>query len=132
MPVLDSGLLIQLEQGKAPARKALERLLAEGNPLSLPVQAATEYLAGVEDKVAELASLHTAFFVVHSSDAQALETARLVDQTVRRGIKPRWTDAAIAAVAVLEGTYVVTTNKRHFTQLGVPAWNYETEEEPPR
>jgi hypothetical protein len=26
----------------------------------------------------------------------------------------------------------VTTNKRHFTQLGIPAWNWEKEPQPPQ
>lgn len=132
MPVLDATLLIQVEQGADSAKRSLERLRSEGASLLLPAQVAAEYLAGMEDKVAELATLHSAFEVVHTTDAQILETARLVEDAVGRRVKPRWADAVVAAVAVLEGTYVVTANKRHFTQLRVPAWNYETEPDPPQ
>lgn len=123
MPVLDTNLLIRLAHGDIVAQKALDQL--EDERLIVPMQVAFEYLTGVVDPIAELAGLHGSFTVLHTSDAVILEAAGL--RARHHKLKPRWGDILIAAFAVLEDTYVVTTNKRHFKQLGVPAWNYEKE-----
>lgn len=128
MPVLDTNLLIRLAHGEAVAEEVVDRLAQER--LIVPMQCAIEYLSGVADPVAELAALHGSFIVLHTSDAVLLEAAAIRART-RGTTRPRWRDILVGAFAVLEGTYVVTTNKRHFTQIGVEAWNYEKEEGPP-
>jgi predicted nucleic acid-binding protein len=131
MPVLDTTLLIGLERRLPVALRALERARQDGHLLA-PAHAVLEYLSGMDNALAELHHLRDAFEVVHTDDSQVLRGAELRAQARRAGRdRPHWGDIHIAAVASLEGTYVVTTNKRHFAQLGVPAWNYESEPEPP-
>lgn len=127
MPVLDTNLLIRVARGDAVAEKALDALADER--LVVPMQVAIEYLSGVADPVAELVALHASFTVLHTTDAVLLEAAALRART-RDRVRPRWGDILVAAYAVLDDTYVVTTNKRHYTQLGVDAWNYEKEGRP--
>lgn len=130
MPVLDSNFLILLAAKEAAAKRALERLARDD--LVVPWIVAAEYLCKVDDPIAELHALHRSFRVVHSTDEATLEAARLrALPASKKAERPRWPDIHIAAVARLEGTYVVTTNKRHFTQLGVPAWHFQDEEDPP-
>lgn len=131
MPVLDTTLLIGLERRAPPALRALERAREDG-PLLVPAHTLLEYLSGMDNALAELHHLNEAFQVVHTDDGQVLRGAELRARARQAGRdRPHWGDIHIAAVASLEGTYVITTNKRHFTQLGVPAWNYESEAEPP-
>jgi predicted nucleic acid-binding protein len=130
MPVLDTNFLILLAHGDPAAKGAATKLA--GLDLIVPAQAAIEYLCGIEDTVGELQGLRDSFRLQHTSDEIVLEAVRL--RTARRpgAAKPNRGDLHIAAVAALAGTYVVTTNKRHFTQLGVPAWHFVNEADPPR
>lgn len=131
MPVLDTNVLIGLAHGHPAATVAIRRALADG-PLLVPAQAALEFLAGVQEPVESLRALRRSFVLVHSDDDQVLEGATLRARVRGKAAeRPRWADIRIAAVARLEGTYVVTTNKRHFTQLGVPAWHFTDEADPP-
>jgi predicted nucleic acid-binding protein len=132
MPVLDTNFLIRLDARDPAAEKALRAI--EAQDLVLPAQAAAEYLAGVADPEAELARLHAGFRVVQTTDVHLLVVARLAAKAFAafEVARPRWGDLHIAAAALLEGTYVVTTNKRHFTRLGVAAWHYLTEMNPPK
>lgn len=131
MPVLDTNLLIRLDARDPGAEAALRRL--EGEDLVVPAQVAAEFLAGVTNPEAELARLHASFRVVHSTDVHVLAMARLAARAFTRSasIRPRWADLHVGAAALLEGTYVATTNKRHFLQMGVPAWHYMAEADPP-
>lgn len=132
MPVLDTNLLIRLDARDAVAEAALRRI--EGEDLVVPAQVAAEYLVRVADPEAELARLHASFRVQHTTDAHLLAVARLAAAAFGKGghDRPRWGDLHVAAAAILEGTYVATTNKRNFTQLGVDAWHYLEEADPPR
>jgi predicted nucleic acid-binding protein len=131
MPVLDSNFLILLAAKEPKALAAFKRL--EQGDLLVPWIVAAEYLCKVDDPVAELHALHKSFRVVHSTDESVLEAARLRAQpSTKKAEKPRWPDIHIAALTLLEGTFVVTTNKRHFTQLGVPAWHFQDEADPPK
>lgn len=131
MPVLDTNLLIRLEARDAAAEAALRRI--EHEDLVVPAQVAAEYLVRVADREAELARLHAAFRVQHTTDAHLLAVARLAARAFDEpgGERPRWGDLHVAAAALLEGTFVATTNKRHFARLGVEAWHYLEELEPP-
>lgn len=99
----------------------------------VPAQVAAEYLVRARDRESEMLRLHESFEVVHTTDAHALAMARLAARAfdARGEDRPRWGDLHVAAAALLAGTYVATTNKRHFTRLGVPAWHYVEEEDPP-
>lgn len=129
MPVLDSNLLIRLMDGDPRAIATLERL--EGEHLAVPAQAAAEFLTGVDERGPALERLHGSFDVRHTTDAHTLAMAELRARARARRLRPRWGDVHVAAQAVVDDTYVVTTNKRHFTQLDVPAWHYLREEDPP-
>lgn len=129
MPVLDSNLLIRLSQGDVAAAEALQRLT--GQDLTVPFHAAAEYLVAIDDVVEELRRLHRSFRMVHTTDDHILAAAALRADARARAVRPRWGDIHIAAAAVVDRTYVVTTNKRHFRQLNVEAWHYLAEPEPP-
>lgn len=131
VPVLDTNLLIRLDHRDPAAEAALRKM--EGQDLVVPAQVAAEYLAGVADPEAELARLHAGFRVVHTTDVHLLAVARLAARAFAgsAAVRPRWGDLHVAAAALLEGTYVATTNKRHFNHIGVAAWHYLDEPEPP-
>lgn len=131
MPVLDASFLIDVERRRPPALQAYERLLEAGERLLVPAQVATEFLAGLEDEVAGLHQLEAAFAVVPFGRTQLLEAARLARFARQRGEFPGWADAQVAALAVLEQTFVVSTNALHFAALGVPCWDYRQRKEPP-
>lgn len=131
MPVLDASFLIDVERRHERALAAYERLLAGGEPLLVPAQVATEYLAGLEDEVAGLHQLEAAFAVVPFGRIQLLEAARLARLAHRRGGFPGWADAQVAALAVLENTFVVSADRAHFEALGVPCWDPRREDDPP-
>lgn len=133
MPVLDTNLLIRASQGEPVAADVIRSLAARGEALLVPAMAAIEFLAGEENVTPTYHWLKEGFVVVHTTDDQVRRAAELYAAAHRQGRgRPGWGDSMIAAVASLEGTYVVTTNKRHFTQFGVPAWHYDLEEEPPQ
>ncbi len=131
MPVLDTNLLIRLEANDPAALTALQSI--EQAELIVPAQAASEYLVRSVHQEVELTRLSAAFRIQHTTDEHLLAAARIAAQAFdsKEGDRPRWGDINIAATAVLAGTYVVTTNKRHFTQLGVESWHYTKEDKPP-
>lgn len=131
MPVLDASFLIDVERRRERALAAYERLLDDGEPLLIPAQVATEYLAGLEDEVAGLHQLEAAFAVVPFGRIQLIEAARLARAAHRRGAFPGWADAQLAALAVLEQTYVVSADRAHFEAFGVPCWDHRTQTAPP-
>ena len=49
----------------------------------------------------------------------ALETGRMLDRAMAAGNSPGFEDAAIAAIAAVNGLTVVTANERHFKDFGV-------------
>ena len=130
MPVIDTHLLIGVERGDEKAILAFKAAAAAGT-LIIPAVAALEYLDGVAQSAAELRAMHESMEVRHTTDDLLTVASQLRADARKKGVKARWADILIAAEAVLAQTYVVSTNKRHFTQLGVPAWNYETEKGPP-
>lgn len=131
MPVVDASFLIDVERRRKRALAVYERLLERGEPLLVPAQVATEYLAGLDDEVAGLHQLEAAFAVVPFGRIQLLEAARLARAAQRRGAFPGWADAQVAALAVLEHTFVVSADRAHFEALGVPCWDHRTQPEPP-
>lgn len=131
MPVLDTSFLIDVERRRKPAIAALEKLVESGESLLVPAPAAAEYLAGLKDEVAGLHQLEVAFAVVPFGRTQLLEVARLARRAFGEGTFPGWVDVQVAALAVLENTYVVTADPAHFEQLGVPCWDHRREREPP-
>lgn len=131
MPVLDASFLIDLERRRPRAVAAFERLVAAGEPLLVPAQVAAEYLAGLKDEVAGLHQLESAFAVVPFGRIQLLEAARLARAAHRRGAFPGWGDVQVAALAAIEGTYVVSADRAHFAALGVPCWDPRTQGSPP-
>ena len=102
--------------------------LVDKEPLILPYQAAAEYLAGVDDAVAGLHGLVSSFALSRPSEAHILEAARLAGSLRRR---PPWGDIHIAAVALLESTYVLTANPKDFAALGCRVWDYRNQAKAP-
>lgn len=131
MPVLDTSFLIDVERRRPLALAAYERLLAGDGRLLVPAQVATEYLVGLADEVAGLHQLESAFAIVPFGRVQVLEAARLAREAQRRGAFPGWADAQVAALAVLEHTYVVSADREHFEALGVPCWDHRRDPDPP-
>jgi predicted nucleic acid-binding protein len=132
MPVLDTEVLIRLSAGDPVATAAVTRLRQEGRQLWVPAIAAIEYLAGAEDAVAACHRLKQSFEVVHTTDLLTIQAAQTMASFMdkRKGTLP-WNDAIIGAEALLRRTYVLSRNVRDFERLGIPVWNYETEEGPP-
>lgn len=106
--------------GLEAAKRALG--MVENEDLLVPYQTACEYLAGMEDPVAELQGLAASYTLVAPTAAHVLEVAQLVRRI--GGRRPRWGDVHIAAAAHLEGTYVLTANPKDFAVLGCRVWDY--------
>lgn len=131
MPVLDTSFLVDLEKRRPAALEAYEAMLAEGDPLLVPAEVALEFATGLQDEVAALHHIEGAFVLVPFGRVQILEAAKLARATLRAGRFPGWADVQVASLAVLESTYVVSSNKRHFEALGVPCWDPRAEPDPP-
>lgn len=130
MPVIDTNLLIRIDHGDPAAKSALVSLASED--LVVPAQVAAEYLVRAAEPPSDFERLRRAFRIVHTTDAHVQAAALLAARVFGdgKGARVRWADIHIAAAAILEETYVVTTNKRDFARLGVPAWNYVEEQRP--
>lgn len=126
MAVLDTSFLIDLDESVAEALAAL-KILAQAEIL-LPFQTASEYLAGVEDPYAALQALEASYTLLRPDSLHLLECARIAHGLRRR---PPWGDIHIAAVAQLEGTYVVTADAKGFRALGCAVWDYRNDAKPP-
>lgn len=130
MPVLDTNLLIRLDHDDPKARAALERI--QDAPLIVPYQVALEFAVGTADPAGELVFL-AGSFVLDAPNAVVLEAAAQLGKAAREaGKRLDGADAWIAAAAKVRDDYVVSANKRHFTALGVPCWNYMRGAEPPQ
>lgn len=129
MPVLDSNLLIRLDDEDPVAVRTLRRI--EKETLVVPYQTALEYACGTSDPELALDDIQSAFTLQRPELETLQEAVKLAAQTRKKGLRFRGGDTWIAACASLRSDYVVTTNKRDFSQLGVPAWNYEKEQQPP-
>lgn len=130
MAVLDTSLLIDLERGQSSARKALDWLLARDEPLLVPAQVAIEYLAGVDDPVQGLHRLNSSFAVVGVGQEQILEASRVGRRALVEGHRPGWGDLQIAALALLEGSLIVTADPASFRKLRCQVWDYRVEKAP--
>lgn len=130
MPVLDTSFFIDLERGLPRAAAALELLAATGEDLIVTSQAATEYLSGVEDRAVALHMLESGFTLSLPSREHILEAARVAREAFDKGVFPGWDDLESATTALLEATYVVTANPKHFVALGVRVWDYRNEPAP--
>ena len=131
LAVLDTSFLIDVERRRRPAVAVLERLVASGEPLLVPAQVATEYLVGIEDEIAGLHQIESAFVLVPFGRTQLLEATRLARGAFARGSFAGWADAQVAALAALEQTFVVSADKSHFQAFGVPCWDHRNEKGPP-
>jgi predicted nucleic acid-binding protein len=132
MAVLDTSFLIDVERRKTRALAAYDRLVDDAVPLLVPAQVAAEYLAGLQDDVAGLHQLEASFAVIPFGRVQLLEAARIARAAFAHGTFAGWADAQVAALAVLEQTFVVSADRAHFEQFGVPCWDYRREANPPR
>lgn len=129
MPVLDTNILIRLSTEDSAATDALERIAPE-RPV-VPAQVAVEFLTGIDDVPQGLDWLEQAFTVAHTDRDTVILAAQMRAAQIRKKHRPRTADLWIGAHALRLGTYVVTTNKRHFRALDVPAWHYDKEPDPP-
>lgn len=131
MAVLDTTFLIDLSNKEGRSLQALAWLRSAQERLLVPSIAATEYLAGLDSLVSSFRRIREDFELLHSTDDSVLRAAELFAAVRRKGSRPGWNDTLVAAHASLEGTYVVSANKRDFVRLGVPAWDYLNEPAPP-
>ncbi len=129
MPVLDSNLLIRLDEDDPVAVRTLRRIDKE--ILIVPYQVALEYACGAHDPEDALNDVLSAFTLERPESETLKKAVDLAARARNQGIRFKGGDTWIAACAALRSDYVVTTNKRDFSQLGVPAWNYEKEQAPP-
>lgn len=129
MPIIDTNLLIRLEASDPVAQDVAQRLADQ--TVVVPAQVAFEFLLGAADLDAQAFALNASYPVEMPNFTIAMAAARLGQLAIAKGFRERRGDLWIAAHALVRDDYVVTTNKRHFTQLGVKAWNYESEPEPP-
>lgn len=130
MPVLDTTFLIDLDRRDPAALKAFDSLCGSGDRLLVPAQVAIEYLAGSAAPLIAWNDLDRSFHLAEVGKNEVFESARLGRLAKDRGLRPRWADAQIASVAMLNATYVVTANPRDFRALDVPTWDYRREEAP--
>lgn len=129
--ILDASFLLDLERGVDGALAALHTMVEAREPMRVPAQAASEYIAGTEDPVANLNDLEQSYIVLDHGRAHIVETAQLAARSMAEGTFPGWTDAQIAAVAVLAGEEIVTGDPRHFQALGCRVWDYRNEARDP-
>lgn len=130
MPVIDTTLLIQLDQRQTRALDCLQALA--GQQLVLPPAVAAEFLTVSEDPKADLAQLHRGYAIPEGKDDWILAAAALRRELHGQGVRIRVPDLWVAAWARLLKTYVVTANARHYRAMGVPAWHYPSEAKPPK
>lgn len=131
MVVLDASFLIDLDRGLEAATAAMEAMVDSGDPMRVPAQAAAEYLAGFDDPVANLRDLEQSYVVVGYDRTHILETARTARESIAAGTFPGWTDAQVAATAVLSGEPIATGDPDHFRALGCVVWDYRRDAGPP-
>lgn len=125
--ILDVSFLIDLEKGSDPALAALHWMAEEQEPIRVPAPAATEYIAGFADPVANLHDLERSYELLETDRAQILEGARLAREAFASGSFPGWMDLQIGAAAVLYDEEVATGNPDHFDGLGCDVWAYRDE-----
>lgn len=134
MPVLDTTYLIDLKRQPDRVQHVTDRLareLREGGSVLLPVQAAIEYAAGETDSNEALTALAASYEIRTVDEAVARTAAAAARRLVAERRPVPWSDLAIAAIALHEGTYVVTRNRRHLhDDLGARVWDYAREREP--
>lgn len=99
--ILDASFLIDLERGIDAAQAALDAMVAARLPMRGPAQAASEFLSGYEDQVANLHDLERSLELIEHDRAHLIETARLARATLAAGTFPGCTDVQVAAAAVL-------------------------------
>ncbi len=132
LPVLDATFLIDLRRAPRRAVPAHERLLALDEDLVVPWQAAVEYCAGLREPEVGFRDLVASYVLAAFDEPVARVAALLAKRAIARRRLPGWPDVQIAATAVHLGMFVVTRNPRDFRDaLGVRAWDYASEDEPP-
>lgn len=125
--ILDASFLIDLERGVDGALAALHTIVEDREPMRVPAQAASEYITGTEDPVANLNDLEQSYTILDHGRAHILETAQVAARGISEGTFPGWADAQIAAAAVLFGEEILTSDPRHFEELGCRVWDYRNE-----
>lgn len=130
MPILDTNFLIRLDEDDPVAVRTLRKI--DQDHLVVPYQAALEFACGTDDPEASLMDIDSTF-TLERPEQETLEIAvRLIADNRKKNLRTQTGDAWIAASASLRADYVVTTNKRDFRALGIPAWHFENEERPPK
>ncbi|MBM3221724.1 MAG: type II toxin-antitoxin system VapC family toxin [Candidatus Rokubacteria bacterium] len=135
MACLDTSLLIDASgrAGRARrdrARRAVEHMLAEGEPLSTTRFTVAELWVGVErseDRARELAAIDALLAplaILDFDDPAARMFGRIVAHMHRSGTPRGDMDMLIAAVALTHGERLVTNNVKHFA--GIPGLAVET------
>lgn len=115
--ILDTNFLIALEKGEAAA---VDWLAEHGDEHGVPDFVAVEYLTGHTSTAAALDAIEGAFVILHG-DRDWIDAAVALRKALRRkGARFRVPDFWIAAWARYHDTSVVTRNRSHFQQLGVP------------
>lgn len=125
--IVDASFLIDLDRGADAALAALHTLTEDRTPMRIPAPAASEFLAGVEDPIANLHDLETSFSLLDLDRDHVLETALVAARSIAEGRFPGWTDAQIGAAARLFGEEILTGNPAHFEALGCEVWDYRNE-----
>src|ERR1051325_8049144 len=120
VPVLDASFLIDLHRHEPRARAAHDVLVREGRRMLVPHQAALEFVTGFIDPEAAYRRLELAYERVPTTGTQIQVGARLAAAALAAGKRGGWGDVQIAAAAMVEGTFVVTANPKHFNSLSVP------------
>lgn len=131
MTVLDTSYLIDLERGNDAALTALDTMVNNRDPMRVPAQAATEYVTGFEDPVANLHDLQASYQLVPYHREHILETARIARKALLQGTFPGWPGCHIASAAILYGEPIATANRAHYDALGCKVWAYREDIEPP-
>jgi predicted nucleic acid-binding protein len=119
--LLDTNVLILALRGSSKALDVLERFRLR-DEASISVATRTEILAGMHPREERttmdlLASLRN----LPVTSAIADRAGRLIYVKARQGIQVSFPDALIAATALEHELTVVTTNARHFEEVGARA-----------
>lgn len=132
MAVIDTSFLIAGQRSPRRIAPKAQQLVEMGETLLVPAQAAIEFASGAEDPDRALDEIERSFTLRPVDRAIVPAAARIDRESRARRKHPGAGDIQIAATAIAERTFVVTSNARHFRDaLGVPVWDYERDPEPP-
>ncbi len=117
--LLDTNVLILALRGRMIALDLLEQYRGRDSA-GISVTTRTEILAGMRPYEEELTmALLTSLLNLPVTADVADRAGRLIYAAARRGAQTSFPDALIAATALEHDLIVVTTNAKHFEELGV-------------